>query len=421
MRINYVIATWDGKNWNDVDRQLSGREILNEIGKPRADEVLALHLSYLSKLRHQLAQITIVRPTEHKQPRYDDYYKKADEALKSLVFSCPVVHLVSDRYKYYSYGQWLHVYETYRDQFDYYIYVEDDTVAAIPYFDIYLTSLFQQRVPEELGYLATKIGTLSDPYYTSYDPKLKDLSHLMISTGITNSKTLAKLFETYRGGSGIYQSLETMLQTKGIQNHPFTDGNLMQVNFSLLFTNISSIHDYSPSFSCPYWLRESGPNKNHLYKEYGNSETEPLIMPITMVMDGTVERLRLTATLGFLDESVAIRRMKLIGMNKTLKELDLSNQHLHEQWVPNAFSPQLTSLNLSHNSISDASIHEYLRIQLRRLNLSHTHVSDEGVETLAKHPTLEFVSLVGNNVTTVACLMSHPTIQEIEVDEEVTS
>jgi hypothetical protein len=282
-KINYVIATWDGKDWNNTDTHMSTRFIFDQIGQPKADMVLALHLEHLSKLKHGLAQITIMKPKAHAQPKYEKYYLNAQKVIDELKFSCPVVTIESDFYKMYSYGQWLHAYELFKDKFDYYIFVEDDTVAAIPQFDTILVSLFQDRIPNGLGYLCTKTLFLSDEYYKRWDSRLTTIDHAAISTGITNSKTLALIFETY---NDVFNRLLTQLDEHvGITNHPFKHGHLTQVNFSLLFThnNLTSICDYSDKYSCPFWMRESITYRRHTYKQYGCGIAEPLIMPVTMI------------------------------------------------------------------------------------------------------------------------------------------
>ncbi len=274
-RINYVIATWDGRTWNDSG--MSGRYIMDQIGKPKADEILSTHLEYLSKLKHSLAQITIMKPTKHDKPKYDDYYIKMQQALDECKFSCPVIIVESDFYTLYSYGQWLHAYELYRNQFDYYIFVEDDTVGAIPNFDLILMNFFKTRVPNQLGYLCTK---------RDYEYRWNIREHMAITTGITNSKTLSLLFQTFgEGKDGIYEHLLHQLNKYvGITDHPFSNGNLMQVNFSLLFTKISTICDYSDQFLCPFWDQQNSRLHNrHIYREYATSDKfEPLIMPIQM-------------------------------------------------------------------------------------------------------------------------------------------
>ncbi len=411
-KVNYVIATWDGKNWNETESHRSTRFILDQIGKPKADEVLALHLQYLSKLKHNLAQITIMKPNKHNQPKYEQYYDNATKVLQDVKFPCPVVTVESDHYKQYSYGQWFHAYETFRDQFDYYIFVEDDTVAAIPYFDTILMTLFQHRIPDHKGYLCTKTSFLNDDYYKQWDLKLAKIEHMAISTGITNSKTLRLLFETY---CDIYDRLFIQLDRHlGITNHPFTHGHVIQINFSLLF---GCIRDYSNMFLCPFWMREAESLQRHVYKDYSSgSFSEPLIMPVTMVVDNDektgepiVSKMQLLATLGFLEDGVARKRIELLALNTEMFCLDLSNQHLNNNFISTVLNKQIRDLNLSSNVVSDPIVPFLLTIPLHRLILDYTHISDEGLALLMKHPTLEYVSVVGSHVTSTEAF-ANPTI-----------
>lgn len=405
-KVNYVIATWDGKDWNETDSHRSTRFILDQIGKPKADEILSTHLDYLSKLKHLLAQITIMKPTKHNQPKYDGYYSNATKILQEVKFTCPVVTIESDHYKEYSYGQWLHAFEIYRNQFDYYIFVEDDTVAAIPFFDTILMTLFQHRIPNQLGYLCTKTQLLKDDdYYKQWDSKLATIDHMAISTGITNAKTLSRLFETY---NDVYDRLHHQLIHIGITNHPFRYGHLFQMNFSLLFThkNLTSIRDYSNMFSCPFWMRESVSHQRHVYKEYASKEFfEPLIMPVTMVVDTDdktgellVRKMQLLATLGFLEDGIARKRMELLTLNTEMVSLDLSAQHLNNQFISIVVNQKIRELNLSDNVVSDPIVAFLMTVPLRRLILDNTHISDEGFTLLKKHPTLEYISVIGSHV-----------------------
>lgn len=286
-KINYVIATWDGKTWNKS--HIGSRGVLDKIGNPTGDEVLACHLKYLSKLEHNLSQITIMKPTEHNQPKYDQYYTKFEKAMDELKFTCPVVMYETSHYTEYSYGQWFDAYELSKNEFDYYIFTEDDIVASVSDFDSKLVDEFNKQIPQGLGYLCSKVLKFDKTIYTN-TPNLWEIEHAAISTGITNTKTLKHLEESFESTGGLYEHLQHQAaKYSKIGPYGFGLGCLMQVNFSLMFTATGGLlKDYSDTYLSPFWdLHKSVQTSTHCYEEFTTSKekTVPLLMPVTMVFD----------------------------------------------------------------------------------------------------------------------------------------
>jgi hypothetical protein len=311
-------------------------DILNDLKTQRVNYVIASsdenellnHLTYLSKIKHHLTQITIVTPLD-------------------LVSNDPGVIIVnSDNTCLYQ--QWFFAYKQFINKFDYYIFVDGTTIGTIPYFDTFLISLLPNR-----GYLCKN-----------------RLSHKLMTDacGIVHSETLHKLC-----GSSTPAQLDFIRDV---------------VTFSaLLDENNVAVHE------CPKDL--------------------PLLLNMHEIQTSSVNH---KLTLGFIDEPVATKRMKLLA-NTTY--LDLSDQSLNDTLLHHALHSSVRVVDLSHNLVSDASMPLLLQYPIEILILDHNHVSDDGVELLANHKTLRYLFLRNNLATSIKPLRNHTILQEIYVDDSV--
>lgn len=137
MKINYVISTYNGKN-----NRRSGIH-------PSPGEILKSHLKKINTLKHNLSQITIVKPESDNF--YSDYY---DINLLLNSFSIPI-KIIECRNYGFSGGQFLKAYETYLDKFDYYLFIEDDYCPNIDNFDKFLLSTFKSKFIDNKGILCS--------------------------------------------------------------------------------------------------------------------------------------------------------------------------------------------------------------------------------------------------------------------------
>lgn len=154
LRINYVIATWSGKRVKKVDTEYY-------------ENVLKEHIKKLSKTKHSLSQITVMKPKNDIKNTYYDV-----EMLPNMVIEeCPNQH--------FSYGQWTRAANKYVDDFDYFIFIEDDYVPGCDDFDTKLIDMYQEGT-----YLCSKAGKLTSKIH-----------HCAISNGIISSKTYKKVLE----------------------------------------------------------------------------------------------------------------------------------------------------------------------------------------------------------------------------------
>lgn len=235
MKINYIIATWSGKQWINSNGCGTKREL-----DSNSEQVLRIHLEHLLSLKHTLTQITIVKP-DNPDPQnvYPEYYNIDDLLLQ---FTCKVEWLSCKNFAF-SYGQWLKAYRCYKNEFDYYIFVEDDTVANLDYFDQKLVSLYKSQKSSYLCGLASSKG--SYPH------------HAMISYGIISSLNLEDMFSRWDQKPleqfGQLFRDKKYLKKKNVSS-TLSNGCLCQIEFSLLFTlKRLSIDDYLNHYPCIYW------------------------------------------------------------------------------------------------------------------------------------------------------------------------
>lgn len=127
-KLNYVIAAFGGPRRSDDKRAQGDRTYF-----------LRKHLEHLNRVKHNLAQITIVVPFSDENPE-PEYFT---EYLKSLPF--PVIRRKNAGY---SYGSFAEAFERTRDQFDGYIFVEDDYIFAIDDFDTKLVEIAKREQAE---------------------------------------------------------------------------------------------------------------------------------------------------------------------------------------------------------------------------------------------------------------------------------
>ncbi len=193
-KINYVIPTWSGT------RRVPNKNYLKD------------HILKLSTLEHNLSQVTIVKPIF---PGHDDEYyniRNLDDEI-----GCDVVILDRHSNLGESYGQLFYAYETYKDEFDYYIFCEDDYLPHIDNFD----SLLLERKNDE-GYLCSFCG-VNDEYPDG---------GCSISNGIISTTNMEKIYESNpnpinriggRNGNDCHKNFADLLIECGLNFKDFAD------------------------------------------------------------------------------------------------------------------------------------------------------------------------------------------------------
>ena len=203
-KVNYVITTWSGP------RRVPNLSYLKN------------HLINLLTLKHNLSQITIVKPIVED---CDMSYYEIDSLINK--FNCDVKILEKYDNMGQSYGQFFHAYETYKNEFDYYIFFEDDYMVDIDHFDKILVDEFV--IQEVDGFLCSYSGS------TPTNP----IGGASISNGIISTNSMSKIYDTF---------------PNPIQDINDQEGYMCQINFSKLIWE-SNLHfkDISNKYRVPYF------------------------------------------------------------------------------------------------------------------------------------------------------------------------
>ena len=159
-KVNYIITTWSGK------RRVPNKRYLKD------------HLLKLLSLEHKLSQITIVKPVFE---GYDSDYYDIEDLISE--FDCNVVILEKTTNSGQSYGQFFYAYETFKDEFDYYIFVEDDYMVDIDNFDYLL--LNEYKIQNVNGFLCSHSGI------SEYYPQ----GGCSVSNGLISTKYMEHIYE----------------------------------------------------------------------------------------------------------------------------------------------------------------------------------------------------------------------------------
>lgn len=170
----YAMASWSGP------RQ----------GTSLDDSHVQKHVNQLRKLKHNITQISIGNPAN--PTRRLEFQEYMDSINGSDAHGTPiVVHDFPNAGR--SYGQWSRIYDKYRTQFDYYIFVEDDYPPAIDDLDRILVEMYdQQHRASNVGFLC---GLVLD-HTGRYALRTTEL-HAGITNGIASSKVLEKVRERF--------------------------------------------------------------------------------------------------------------------------------------------------------------------------------------------------------------------------------
>ena len=134
MKTNLVIACWGGS-----------RAAPDPVYEKDGGSYIKGQLNYLNRYKHNLSQITFMANYSAKR-NYNEMVDKIPKKIQGTP-----VKVIRRANEGISYGAYNQAFLRYRDQFDYYIFLEDDYVFCHDYFDEILVKLFNQK--ENCGYL----------------------------------------------------------------------------------------------------------------------------------------------------------------------------------------------------------------------------------------------------------------------------
>jgi glutaredoxin len=165
----YAIASWSGPRLVNFD-----------------DTYLEKHIEQLKKIKHNLTQISIGNPENtSRRDEFEEYVR----SLKEVSGVPVVVHDIPNIGR--SYGQWSRIYEKYRTQFDYYIFVEDDYQPVLDNFDSVLIEMYNKK---KCGFLCGLVLNTTGRYGINTFQE-----HAGVTNGIASSAVLEKVRERFGG------------------------------------------------------------------------------------------------------------------------------------------------------------------------------------------------------------------------------
>jgi RimJ/RimL family protein N-acetyltransferase len=220
LKVNYVITTWSG------NRRSPNLKYLKD------------HLLNLLSLKHNLSQITIVKPIVD---GCDMSYYDIDSIVDK--FNCDVKILEKYDNNGQSYGQFFYAYEKYKNEFDYYIFVEDDYMVDIDFFDEILVNEYKDQNVN--GFLCS---------YSGVHPNFPK-GACSVSNGLISSIFLSKVYDFYPN------PINTI-------NNKF--GWVCHVNFAEMMKGCDfEFKDFAHKYRVPYF--------GNKVIEYGRTDTDESI------------------------------------------------------------------------------------------------------------------------------------------------
>ena len=208
----------------------------------------------LSQHRHNLSKIVFNFNLREKDIHYiNEIIKLTPNQIQSTP-----VELIFRENKGMSYGAWSDVFKKYQNEFDYYIFNEDDYFIHDHNFDQYLVNTFNQY--KDCGYLCAVVYEGGNDY-----PK-----HAANCFGISSFEALNKVYQKY--GRLLGEMDEYTQKHIGGEVH----GN-GQVAHTLVFTEFGyDIYDIRESYRV---LHSMGTNENNFFEFYFPWNNNHLILP----------------------------------------------------------------------------------------------------------------------------------------------
>ena len=199
-KINYIIASY---NCSQGKRRYSSPE-----------DTLKINIRQLKELRNNLTQITLMKASNNDKPKYDDYYFSPEEEAE---LGLQVFEVENQGY---SNGQWLRGYERRTQEYDYYIFSEDDYCPGFHHFDQIFLELYNKKFKGGIGFMANLIQ--GKPKHPMHLP-LHYEGLIMVSR-----ETLGKLYKWHNNP----KQFLTHTQDPFVNIMP---GGREQVNFTTIF------------------------------------------------------------------------------------------------------------------------------------------------------------------------------------------
>lgn len=213
MKTNLVIACWSGIR----------RYMYPESAADRAF-YLKKQVEQLSKLNHNLTQITFVNPHYNLEP--DDYTEYLNNLPSKIGTADVVVHKRPNIGM--SYGGFSEVFDKYLDEFDYYFFMEDDYFFVKDNFDSIFIEEMETRGPN-CGYLCMHMGNGGGVYKM----------HAAVPMGCIATWAALRVREKHG-----------RIPSSG-SSTDYTANEAGQVEFGFSFHELGLLEDFKDKYQCP--------------------------------------------------------------------------------------------------------------------------------------------------------------------------
>ena len=238
------------------DRRINQKEVDENFGYSLTskDKFEHLHkqIAYLLKVEHNLNKIFFVFNLDSD---HYPYIKDINNIVPKQIKNTPV-EIIFRENKGFSYGAWNDVFEQNRNNFDYFIFNEDDYVFVKDNFDKYLINKFNSY--PDAGYIC--------PFVKESIEGHNYKKHTAHSTGISSKEALNKIWD--KNGY--------LIRYKDSPKY-YIHGEVLQLNWGCMFIqNGFNIYDIRDDFRVAFSMTE--PDKPHLWKLWWWNE-EDLILP----------------------------------------------------------------------------------------------------------------------------------------------
>jgi len=243
-KVALIIACWGGH-----------RRVKDTYYEADRAAYLKLQLDYLSKLDHSLSAIVFANNlAECQSKRYKGYLSFYND-IPTEINGCPVKKIQQPN-RGMSYGLFSLACETYKDEFDYYIFMEDDVVLIRDNFDRDLVS--QHKRMGQPGFLCAYMDPMD--------------GHAAVSFGIADYTGIAKVFD-YMGRLP-FEIRESLAQNYGANE---SQG---QVGLGHGFRNSGCrVYDFIHFFNVPFY-----DSQRNLFFVKGRNKDKPTIFMPSQVM-----------------------------------------------------------------------------------------------------------------------------------------
>ena len=222
------------------------------------------HVKSLQEFKHNLDKIIFVF---NLNPEHIELFQQTKDIIPQKIQNTEVEIIVRENYGM-SYAAFNEVFKKYKDNFDYYIFNEDDYFFNDHNFDTYLVNKFNSY--NNIGYLA---GVVSHPAYNFWINKTCAGN----SVGITSYKILNELYEKF----GCLPHPKKQINNDK-ENYKLNEdeGQVAQTNeiFKLGYNIFDIREDYSCIHDMGFKLKNEHPEFDHFVDNYFYWN-KPLIIP----------------------------------------------------------------------------------------------------------------------------------------------